>query len=99
MWERGSNSALCQEYMMFPVFSDRARLSALRTLLERVADDLNARVCVRLWDGSVVPLGKDADPRLCLAIHGPGVISSLLRRPTLDNLIQHYAAGRLEVQG
>ncbi|HEX4590877.1 MAG TPA: cyclopropane-fatty-acyl-phospholipid synthase family protein, partial [Gemmataceae bacterium] len=34
-----------------------------------------------------------------LAISGPGVISSLLRRPTPDNLVEHYAAGRIDFQG
>jgi cyclopropane-fatty-acyl-phospholipid synthase len=68
-------------------------------VIERVAGCLGSRISIRLWDGSIIPLGPDADPNLCLAIHGPGVVSSLLRWPTLDNLIQHYAAGRLEVQG
>src|SRR5207244_3056976 len=36
---------------------------------------------------------------LCLVLHGPGVIGSLLRRPTLDNLVTLYATGRIELQG
>jgi cyclopropane-fatty-acyl-phospholipid synthase len=84
--------------MFFP-FSDRARLAALRAVLERVAGCLGSRICIKLWDGSVIPLGPDADPNLCLAIHSSGVVSSLLRWPTLDNFVSHYAAGRLEVQG
>ena len=46
-----------------------------------------------------MPLGPNADPDLCLDIHGPGVISSLLRRPTLDNLLAHYATGRIDPRG
>jgi cyclopropane-fatty-acyl-phospholipid synthase len=81
------------------LFSDRARLTAARTVLERLAGLLDLPVCVRLWDGSSVPLGSHADPNIALAIHSPGVLSSLLRRPTMDNLLRHYAAGRLAVEG
>ena len=81
------------------LFSDRRRLRAARTALEHLAPLLDARVCVRLWDGSVVPLGREADPRFALAVSSPGVVSSLLRRPSLDNVFQHYAAGRIDFQG
>jgi cyclopropane-fatty-acyl-phospholipid synthase len=80
-------------------FSGAARLRAARAALQHLAGALDARVCVRLWDGSVVPLGRDADPGFCLAIRSPGVIGSLLRRPTLDNCLEHYAAGRIDFEG
>jgi len=85
--------------MVPALFSSRARLRNLHAVLERVAECFDSGISIRLWDGSVNPLGPNADPNLCLAIHGPGVIGSLLRRPTLDNLITLYASGRLEVQG
>src|SRR4051794_9897275 len=85
---------------MFPsLFSGRVRLRAAHAVLGHLAEVLDERICVRLWDGSVVPLGRGADPQFCLKISGPGVISSLLRRPTLENCVRHYAAGRLEVEG
>src|SRR5205807_6462080 len=71
----------------------------LRAVLERVAPCVDSGISVRLWDGSVIPMGPHADPKLCLALHGPGVIGSLLRRPTLDNLLTLYATGRIEMQG
>jgi cyclopropane-fatty-acyl-phospholipid synthase len=85
--------------MLSFLFSDQSRLAALRAVLQRVGGCLGSRISVKLWDGSVVPLGPDADPDLCLAIHSSGVVSSLLRCPTLDNFVRHYAAGRIEVQG
>src|SRR6185295_19043556 len=85
--------------MFASIFNGGMRLRAARAVLERLAPLLDVRFCVRLWDGSVVPLGEDANLDWCIAISGPGVISSLLRRPTLDNLIQHYAAGRIDFQG
>src|SRR5438874_1604225 len=80
-------------------FSNRARLEAAKGVLERVATAFESRVCAQLWDGSIVPLGPDADPNLRIIFHSPGVISSLLRWPTLDNLVNHFALGRIELQG
>jgi cyclopropane-fatty-acyl-phospholipid synthase len=82
----------------FP-FSDRGRLASLRAVLERAAGRLDARFCVELWDGSVVPLGRNADPNFRVVLSGPGVVSSLLRKPTLENFMQHYAAGRIDFRG
>jgi len=80
-------------------FSDRARLAAARSLVEHFAPIMNSRVSVQLWDGSVLPLGPNADPDVRFIIHGAGVISSLLRWPSLDNFVRHYAMGRLECAG
>ena len=52
------------------------QLAAVRTLIEQLALQLDGRVSVRLWEGTLVPLGRDVDPGLFLSISGPGVISS-----------------------
>jgi cyclopropane-fatty-acyl-phospholipid synthase len=77
---------------------DRLIRSAL-SLLGRLAEALDARVSVRLWDGTLVPLGKNADPNLFVSISGPGVIGALLRRPTIENIVGHYARGQLDFHG
>jgi cyclopropane-fatty-acyl-phospholipid synthase len=79
--------------------SPASQLDAARAALAHVAELLNARFSVRLWDGSVVPMGGDVQPHLEVAIQGPGVIGSLIRRPTLDNLVRHFATGQLEIRG
>jgi len=79
--------------------SETKQLAAARTVLEHVAELINARVSLRLWDGTLVPLGQDVDPELFISISGPGVIGSLLRWPTLDNLLRHYATGRIGFHG
>ena len=60
---------------------------------------LDSRVSVRLWDGTIVPLGENADPELYVSISGPGVIGALLRRPTVENLVVHYARGQIDFHG
>src|SRR5262245_58847841 len=83
----------------FSLFSERARLASARAVVEHLAEHLEAGISVRLWDGSVVPMGPAADPSVQLVLRSPGTISSLLRWPTLDNLLRHYATGRIDVHG
>jgi cyclopropane-fatty-acyl-phospholipid synthase len=79
--------------------SSNRQLMAAREVLARLAESLNARFSVELWDGSRVPMGSDVHPELRVVIKGPGVIGALLRWPTLDNLVRHYATGQIEVHG
>ncbi len=68
-------------------------------MVEDLAGHLDLDISVRLWDGTLVPLGDRAGNGLAITIASPGVISSLLRRPTLDRLIQHYAYGQIGFEG
>jgi len=74
-------------------------VAAARRLVAHLADHLDLDASVRLWDGTLVPLGQDPRGPLTIAIDAPGVIASLLRRPTLDRLIRHYAAGDIRLEG
>ena len=80
-------------------FSAEAQLRAITDTLTHVADALNLKLSVRLWNGQVIPLGADPDPNLVVSISGPGVIGSLLRRPTAENLMRLYATGGIEFLG
>jgi cyclopropane-fatty-acyl-phospholipid synthase len=75
------------------------QLKAARALIEAVGDALDLDASVRLWDGSVIPLGRSVKSPLMLTIAGPGVVSSALRRPSLDRLIRLYAKGRIGLEG
>jgi cyclopropane-fatty-acyl-phospholipid synthase len=75
------------------------QLEATRRALTLVRAALDAHFSVRLWDGSIEPLGREVVPGLLLCINSPGVLPSLLRRPTLDRLIRHYAHGRIDIEG
>lgn len=78
---------------------DDRYLAAARRVFAHLAETLDARFSVRLWDGSVIPLGEQADPETCLAIRDPGVLGSILRKPTLENIVRQYATGGIDVQG
>jgi cyclopropane-fatty-acyl-phospholipid synthase len=86
-------------FNLLPFTSSDDQRAAARTVLRRLAESLNARFSVELWDGSRVPMGADVRPDLRVVIKSPGVVAGLLRWPTLDNLVRHYATGQIEVLG
>src|SRR5690242_3502448 len=75
------------------------QLDAARRAVEHLAELLDTRVSVELWDGSRIALGQNVHTELRIVIRGPGVIGALIRRPTLDNLVRLYATGQLDVVG
>lgn len=77
---------------------DRA-LAAAKRAIAQIRDALDGHFSVRLWDGSLQPLGRQVRPGLALVIASPGVLPSLLRWPSLDRVIRHYAHGRIDIEG
>lgn len=75
------------------------QLNAARRLIERLALRLNGRASIRLWDGTMVPLGENVDPNLFISCSGPGVIGSMLRWPTPANLLRHFSRGEIGFHG
>lgn len=80
-------------------FSDENKLAAARKIFEYVGEIINVRFSIRLWDGSIIPLGKNVDSEFFIAINGPGVIGALLRRPTYENLLLQYINGSVDIHG
>jgi len=81
------------------IAQDNRLLQAAKDLVAELGRHLGVPVGVRLWDGSVTPLGIAAANGVTISIAGPGVIASLLRRPTLDRLIRLYAHGEIGFEG
>jgi cyclopropane-fatty-acyl-phospholipid synthase len=81
------------------LFSQQARLHAAHRILDHLAARIDLPLVVRLWDGSAVALGPGADGDRPIAIAGPEVFGSLLRRPTLENLFGHYVRGAIDPYG
>ncbi len=79
--------------------TDTRHIKAIRKLAGLIREEVDAHFSLRLWDGSLEPLGSAPVPGLALKIGSPGVLASLLRWPTLDRAIRHYANGRIDVEG
>ena len=75
------------------------QLEAAKGLAGELAAKLNLNASLRLWDGSLTPLGESVTGPFVLSIAGPGVIGSLLRRPTLNNFIRHYVDKGIDFSG
>ncbi len=75
------------------------RLAAAKRIVEHIGQQLDIDASVRLWDGSRHPLGRNVTSDLSIAINSPGALTSMVRWPSLDRLIRHYAHGRIDVEG
>ena len=74
-------------------------IEAARHVFEHLARTIDAPFSLRLWDGTTVPLGRDAARGPCIRVARPGVLGALLRRPTLDHLFRRYVGGDIEIEG
>ena len=75
------------------------QLDAAKALITELGTKLDLDAHVRLWDGTRLPLGPKANGPFEIVISDPGVVASMVRRPTLDTLIQHYVAKRIDFVG
>lgn len=84
-----------------PLFrpSEEKLLESAKALIPHIQEAINSRVSLRLWDGSIHPLGTEADPEMFLSISDSGVLGSLLRRPSVENVVMHYARGQIDFHG
>ena len=74
-------------------------LDNARAVFRHVGEKLDAPFCIELWDGSVIPLGPQANPDLRIRINGSGVIGAILRRPNLETVLRQYSTGGIDFAG
>jgi len=76
------------------------RLDAARRLVAHIADKLDADLSVELWNGEVLPLGRQpARDDLRILVRTPDTIGRLVRHPRLKTIFELYAGGDLDVLG
>ncbi|MDH4981805.1 cyclopropane-fatty-acyl-phospholipid synthase family protein [Hyphomicrobium sp. D-2] len=75
------------------------QLAAAKALARELAGTLDLNASLRLWDGSVTPLGGNVTGPFEISIADAGVIGSLLRWPSLDNFIRHYVDKGIDFSG
>jgi len=78
---------------------DASRVQTAKRLFEYVAGELDGGFSVKLWDGTVIPLGKNADPRYYIGVNTPAALGSIARKPTPENLAREYATGAISLHG
>lgn len=77
---------------------DDKLLATAHTLAQELGSVLDINASLALWDGTYVPLGKKVSGPLAIRIADAGVISSLLKHPTLDRVIRHYVHGQIDIE-
>lgn len=75
------------------------QLEAAKELARELGSKLDINASLRLWDGSVTPLGKNVTGPFEISIANAGVIGSLLRWPTLDSFISQYVNKGIDFSG
>jgi len=84
---------------MHGIISEQNRLTAAKRIIDHVAGVLELPLSIRLWDGTIIPLGKDADRKRFLSVDDAGVFGAILRHPSLETLYRLYASGHIDVHG
>lgn len=84
---------------MFKRKSDQELANIAKELAEAIGEKLDVDMSLKLWNGQTIPLGPNVTSDLTLSINHPGVISSLLKGPTLDKVIRHYIHKNIDFEG
>ena len=79
--------------------SSDSRTQKIKEILSEISGIADLPFSVRLWDEDPIALGQSVMPGLELAIRSPGIISDLVRHPTINRLIGHYATGGIAIEG
>ena len=79
--------------------NEQKQLKAARKFLNHLAETIDLPLSIRLWDGSEISAASTAQTPIAVSISSPGVVSSLIRRPTLDNLLRHFALKHIDYHG
>lgn len=74
-------------------------LDSARAIVRHVAGHFDADLAVELWNGEVIPLGRNARADIRVVIASPDVIGRLVRSPRRMTLIELYLAGDIDVVG
>lgn len=78
---------------------DVKQIEAARALVRELAGKLDIDAHVKLWDGSRLPLGANASGPFEISIADAGVIGAILRKPSLDSIIQQYVHKGIDFSG
>jgi cyclopropane-fatty-acyl-phospholipid synthase len=75
------------------------RIAGVQRLIRHVAEVAPLDLSVRLWDGSVLPLGPGAGANLVLVLSSPAALTRLVRRPRLTTVVELIAEGAIDLEG
>jgi cyclopropane-fatty-acyl-phospholipid synthase len=75
------------------------QLDALSKWIKKAAPHLNAKISVKLWDESLIPLSENISNDIVLAINSPEAIRRLIFKPKLMTVFELYSESLLDIEG
>jgi cyclopropane-fatty-acyl-phospholipid synthase len=75
------------------------KAQAARRIAEHIAKHLQADLSLKLWDGTVVPLGPKARSDIVISIRSAAAVRRMIFSPKLMTVFELYAAGEIDVEG
>ena len=74
------------------------QVEGLRRVIEDVASSISADLSVRLWDGTIIPLGPNVRGDIAFVLRSPAAIRRLMLSPETETFLELFAAGELDVE-
>ncbi len=78
---------------------EQKQIEVLKEWIAEIAPQLNMDLSIKLWNGDILPLGKNAQKKILIAVNSPEVIRRLIFSPKLTTLFELYAEGLLDIEG
>lgn len=75
----------------------KTELDAAKDVIGELAQYLDQDISVELWDGTIIPLGPNAQQDIRLIFASPAALRRLITRPSLVSVAELYAAGDLDI--
>lgn len=68
---------------------------SLQQIVDHVKTIVDLPITIELWDGTSETLGSKAG-ELTISVQNKATIASLLKKPSLENVLRHYAVGNVD---
>ena len=75
------------------------QVEVLRRWISEAAATIDADLCVRLWNGETLPLGRDPSGDIVFVLNGPDAVRRMVFAPNLLTAVELYAEGLIDIEG
>lgn len=78
---------------------DEKQLAALRKWLTKAAEEIQADISIKLWNGEIIPMGPNAKSDIYLEIKSPEVIRRIIFAPKLMTVFEIITDDLIDLHG
>ena len=99
LWPRRNRMARVARETGDRMTSQDPLVAAATRIAAHLGKVLDVPAAIKLWDGTIVPLGKGDHGGRLISIAGPGALGTLVRKPSLDTVFRLYVTGDIAYEG